>query len=94
MPTYHYQCTSCENMFSDILLMAEKDKPTQEPCIVCGENTVHQVIMSAPNMGDPVYLGVRKNPAGWGELMKRIQHNNPGSKIYDNQSFDHQTPEQ
>lgn len=94
MPTYHYQCSNCENVFEDILLMSEKDTPTTEPCIVCGEYNVNKVILRAPVLGDPVYLGVRKNPAGWGELMKRIQDNNPGSKIYDNQSFDHENPEQ
>jgi putative FmdB family regulatory protein len=44
MPTYSYQCHSCEYKESKVLHIVDYDRPCKEPCPSCGALTVVQVV--------------------------------------------------
>ena len=48
MPTYDYECSTCQHAFEESLRIAEMDIPLSQPCPKCGaENAVKRVIVSA-----------------------------------------------
>ena len=83
MPTYSYRCDGCGETFERVLSMTKNDQPEKEPCPNCGELKVKQFIGTIPDIGDPVYLGVRKLPADWRDFLKRLKKANPGSYVKD-----------
>lgn len=36
MPIFDYECESCDEIFSDVLIRNDKDKETWETCPECG----------------------------------------------------------
>jgi putative FmdB family regulatory protein len=82
MPIYSYQCKHCTHEFETVLKIADMHLPSSQPCPKCGvEGQVIKTITGAPNLGDPVRLGLRKTDAGFKEVMQKIHSNNPGSNL-------------
>lgn len=82
MPLYNYQCKHCSHEFEKVLKIADMHLPSSEPCPKCGvEGQVIKTISGAPNLGDPVRLGLRKPDQGFKEVMQKIHANNPGSNL-------------
>ena len=54
MPNYEYRCTAkkCATLWADIQTVANRDKPTLEPCPHCGKkNSVIRAFETPPTMG-------------------------------------------
>ena len=54
MPNYEYRCTAkkCAQLWADIQTVANRDKPTLEPCPHCGrKNCVTRAYETPPTMG-------------------------------------------
>lgn len=83
MPTYDYQCSSCNHQFERLLKIADMHLPTTEPCPECNaQGTVTKQIQGAPAMGDAVRLGVTKIDNGFKEVLQRIHAaNGRGSNL-------------
>lgn len=81
MPTYDYRCNSCEGTLELFLSIANRNKPTEEPCPSCNANTVVRVMTKTP-----IIAGVgeiySKTPDGFKDVLKEM-HKNSGrfSKI-------------
>tara|TARA_Y100000593_G_scaffold90509_1_gene177097 strand:+ start:1495 stop:1788 length:294 start_codon:yes stop_codon:yes gene_type:complete len=79
MPTYEYQCKSCEHRFEEFLLMKDRAKPEKRPCPECGEKTVKQGFFTAPVGGYDANL---KPQSGFKEIMNSIKNNGSVPKKY------------
>ena len=79
MPNYDYRCHMCDYTFEKQLLIADRNKPTKEPCPKCGEKAV-QKLFGAPGVADPVSLGRRKIDGGMLEVFAKIEEKT-GQKI-------------
>ncbi len=50
MPTYTYECSSCEGEYDAIQSISDMYQPCQEPCRLCGKvDTVQKIIGGAPS---------------------------------------------
>ena len=87
MPTYEYQCEQCEHYFTKKLSIDERNTPEMEPCPECQEVQVKKVMFTAPSLGDPVRLGIKKPSDGFKDVLRKIHAQTPGSKLKDNSSF-------
>ena len=50
MPAYDYFCKGCENQFEQVLPMARREEPTNDPCPECGHLTVIKMITGTTNI--------------------------------------------
>lgn len=62
-------------------------EPEGEPCANCGELSVKKVILTAPTLGDPVRLGLRRPDNGFKEVLQKIHDKTPGSTLKSNSSY-------
>jgi len=81
MPLYSYECKSCKNFFEDSYRIAERNIPTEKPCIKC-DGEVVQVIMGM-NIGDSVRLGITKPSSEFKEVLTKISDAHPRSKLHE-----------
>ena len=52
MPNFEYKCTKCDKLWDDIQTIANRDKPTTEPCPHCKKkNCVTRAFNTPPTMG-------------------------------------------
>ena len=51
MPNYEYECSGCGHRWEDIQTIANRDKPTREPCPQCQAAAVGRGWNHAPTMG-------------------------------------------
>ena len=79
MPTYSFNCESCEKSFDSYLTMSKSDQPLGEPCPECGElDSVKKAYTSAPSMGIDHNHKVDKPQGGlFQERMGHILDNAP-----------------
>jgi putative FmdB family regulatory protein len=87
MPTYEYLCEKCEHYFTQYLSISSMNVPEETPCPNCSEIAVKKVMMTAPAIGDPVRLRVRRPDNGFKEVLQKIHEKTPGSTINNNSSF-------
>ena len=87
MPTYEYQCEKCEHYFTRNVSISSMYAPEGEPCANCGEVAVKKVILTAPTLGDPVRLGIRRPDNGFKEVLQKIHDKAPGSTLKSHSSF-------
>ena len=83
MPTYDYECSSCEHTFEKVLSITDKDKPTKTKCPACGKKKVHKLIGS-PLIADIIRLDVRRKDSGFRDVLQKIHQRTPGSQINTN----------
>ena len=81
MPLYDYECKACEFMFDEILLIADRAKPTRRKCPNCGKKKVKQVLLGTPATVDPTTIGVRTTDNTYKEVIARINEAIPGAGL-------------
>jgi|TARA_B110000285_G_scaffold75586_1_gene87048 putative FmdB family regulatory protein len=81
MPYYEFECEKCSHEFEDFQTLANIDVPLKQPCPSCKKAGHVQRLISGADICDPVSLGVKKVPAGYNEVIRNIQKNNPGNTI-------------
>lgn len=87
MPTYEYQCDACTHYFTRFTSIATMNAAEEEPCPECHLIAVRKVMLTAPAIGDPVRLRVRRPDNGFKEVLQKIHESTPGSTINRNSSF-------
>lgn len=87
MPTYEYQCRACEHYFTRFTSIAAMKAAEEEPCPACHMTSVQKVMLTAPAIGDPVRLRIRRPDNGFKEVLQKIHASTPGSVINNNSSF-------
>lgn len=86
MPFYSYKCKVCEEAFEKNESIANRDKPTKEPCPACGtEHSVVKCVVAPHGTVDSrinLYKVANSKVAGFNDRLKTI-HRNAGkdSKI-------------
>tara|TARA_Y100000592_G_C5392550_1_gene278977 strand:- start:179 stop:433 length:255 start_codon:yes stop_codon:yes gene_type:complete len=79
MPNYDYKCKLCDFTFEKQLLIADRNKPTKQPCPKCGEKAI-KILFGMPGIGDSVSLGQKKIDNGMREVFSKIEEKT-GQKI-------------
>jgi len=82
MPSYNYECDKCKKLWDDIRSIAERDKPTKEPCPYCKKKGGVRKSWEGctPGLGADHTLTPDKATGGrWSELMSKIKRGQPKS---------------
>lgn len=74
MPTYDFKNTDTDEVFTKVMKIAEKEEYLKA-------NPHIQQMVSAPNLVDPVRIGVRKVDNGFKEVLQRVHEKTPGSRL-------------
>jgi len=74
VPTYDFRDTNTGEVFTRIMKIADRDQ-------YLIENPHIEAVLSAPNLIDPVRLGVRKTDNGFKEVLQKIHEKTPGSQL-------------
>ena len=74
MPTYDYQCETCNHQFDRFEKISSRDEPCKEPCPECNENKVRRGWFNAPVGGVDATLTANKATGGqWNQLMEKMK---------------------
>ena len=79
MPTYVYNCESCDQFFEENIKYEDRDAPIEHPCKICGGK-----IRRVPVMPGFAYdnIGPSKKPdQGFNDRLKDIKRSHRGSNI-------------
>lgn len=84
MPNYDYGCTACEHIFDKIVPIADRMKPTEEPCPKCGaEGTIEFLILGAPviqwSFAGSTIQSSNRTPEGFKDILRRIKKSKGGA---------------
>jgi len=82
MPFYDYGCDSCDNVFEEQLVIADRKVP-EGRCMKCNEGNIRQKIgvplFAYDNISSP---GHAKKAPGWmKDKLKEIKRNQPGATM-------------
>ena len=97
MPTYDYECKKCGYTFEEDLKIADRNIPTESPCVqeidvqqtkhmtfaqACG-GEVKQIIVKASGFAyDNIRTKHSKKEPGWfSDKIKDLKRNNPGNTL-------------
>ena len=97
MPTYDYECKKCGHTFEETLKIADRNAPTESPCVqeidvqqtelmtfaqACG-GEVKQIIVKASGFAyDNIRTKHSKKEPGWfSDKIKDLKRNNPGNTL-------------
>jgi|TARA_Y100000310_G_scaffold344958_1_gene460782 putative FmdB family regulatory protein len=80
MPTYDYKCENCEYEFEEVYSISKRNIPVGEPCENCETGKI-QMKVTAPGIGDPVKLGIRKTDKNFNDKLNAIKKAHIGSTI-------------
>ena len=87
MPIYDYSCSKCEHTFVAQKSIADRKQPESDPCPSCGAaSCVTQQILTAPGLGTPIGLNLRKHDEGFKEIMTKIDKGVAGSQLRNSNS--------
>lgn len=67
MPTYTFVNTETGEQFTEIMSMQEREE------FLRANPAIQQQIVSAPSLGDPIRLGLRKPDDGFRDRLKEIK---------------------
>ena len=75
MPTYNFKHIETNEIIEKVMKISERDNflkenPSYEP-----------VIITAPSLGDPIRLGIKKPDAGFKEVLSKAKEAHPKSTI-------------
>ena len=88
MPMYEYHCKGCHHKFNLMTRISLMDEATKEPCPSCDGPYIERLFPStAPSIGDPVRLGIRRPDESWKDVLKKIDSTVPGSVIKDSSRY-------
>lgn len=74
MPTYAWKNKETGEITENVMKIAELDAYKE------ANPHLERYITTAPTMGDPVRLGLRKPDAGFKEVLQKISDRTPGGK--------------
>lgn len=77
MPTYTFLDKNTGEYFEKILRISEREK------FLIDNPHVETAFLEAPNIGDPVRLGVRTVDSGFKEVLSKIHNSTPKSNLAD-----------
>ena len=82
MPYYDYKCKTCEHTWEEQHTIDSRNVPRYNPCPECGTSDNIILLMSAPSIGDPVALGVRRPNSAFRDRLRQIEnnHSKPGGQ--------------
>ena len=85
MPFYDYKC-ECGHEFEEFFKIADRDKPTKEPCPSCNEDTVTMKVQCPgfvyDNISGTTAKGHKKKPdEAFTDHLKQMKRNYPGSNM-------------
>lgn len=80
MPYYDYKCSSCEHEFELNMKIADRNKPTEEPCPECSSTEVKHVFGKS-HIGDPWHHAGRRIDEGFRDRLREIKKLNPRNTI-------------
>lgn len=72
MPTYEFQCKSCNYEFTQILKIADRKIPCELPCPECGNENINSKI-STPTLVTHVGSVLSKTSNGWNDVLQKIK---------------------
>lgn len=75
MPTYTFRNTNNDEIFDELMKWSDREKYLKE------NPHLEPYIGSAPSIGDPVRLGVRRPDGGFNEVLSKIHANNYKSNL-------------
>ncbi len=81
MPLYEYYCDNCEYLFETEVKMADRLKPTTQPCPSCEKSDKITQYIGISHIGDPVSLGIKRVPNGFNEVLRNIQREHPTGHV-------------
>lgn len=74
MPTYDFKDTNTGEVFTRLMKISEREQYLQD-------NPHIETVLTAPNLIDPVRLGVRKVDNGFKEVLQKVHSKTPGSAL-------------
>ena len=85
MPTYEYQCKSCDYEFDKLMSISDRALPITQPCPECGASEVSKVIRTPTPTKFHVGVSDFKNrhSEDFKENMKLISKGSPGNNMPD-----------
>ena len=75
MPTYNFRNNTTGEVIEQRMKIVEKEQ------FLIQNPSMEVFIGTAPNIGDPVRLGVRKADGGFKEVLQKIHSRAPGSNL-------------
>ena len=75
MPTYNFKHIETQEIIEKVMKISERDKFLQE------NPSYEPVIITAPSLGDPIRLGIKKPDAGFKEVLSKAKEAHPKSTI-------------
>jgi hypothetical protein len=75
MPTYNFQHKKTEEIIEKMMSISEKEKFLKE------HPEYETVILTAPSLGDPIRLGLRKPDSGFREVLQKAKAAHSKSSI-------------
>lgn len=75
MPSYTFKNINTDEQWTEILSMSDRDRFLKD------NPHIHQLIVKAPSIGDPVRLGRVHHDGGFNDVLKKIKSHHRGSTI-------------
>lgn len=75
MPLYDFVNTETGEHFELQLKIAEREE------YLANNPHIQQEHLSAPSIGDPIRLGIRRPDAGFSEVIRKVHERSPGSQL-------------
>lgn len=74
MPTYDFKYKGSDEVFTKVMKIAEREQYLKD-------NPDVDVVLTAPQLIDPVRLGVRKIDNGFKEVLQKVHEKTAGSAL-------------
>ena len=75
MPLYEFRNRTDGSIIEKQMKISEVDS-----FLKCNPD-LEKIIATAPSVGDSVRLGIRKNDAGWKEVLHKVAEKTPGGSV-------------
>lgn len=75
MPTYTFHNKNTGEFEEHVMKISELDR------FKADNPELERALVDAPAFGDPARLGIRRNDAGWREVLQRVAEKTPGGHV-------------